>query len=88
VVDDQGSVEDNQMTLSRSSDSETPQQSQSVSSGVRVASLLGACPHCSGPYSAIFHGGPCPRIRAIEYHPDGTVKRVEFDVGLSGGSDV
>ena len=31
------------------------------------------CPHCN--YG---HAGTCPRIRAIEYHPDGTIKRVEF----------
>lgn len=24
------------------------------------------------------HGPRCPEVRAIEYHPDGTVKRVEF----------
>lgn len=31
------------------------------------------CPHCN--YG---HAGTCPRIKAIEYHPDGTVKRIEF----------
>lgn len=31
------------------------------------------CPHCGS-----FHTTTCPRIRAIEYHSDGTVKRVEF----------
>ncbi len=41
-------------------------------------SLPGACPHCSSPYSATFHNGPCPRIKAIEYHPNGSVKRIEF----------
>jgi hypothetical protein len=25
-----------------------------------------------------WHGPVCPRVQAIEYHPDGTVKRVEF----------
>ena len=35
----------------------------------------GACPHCG-----MFHTTTCPRIAAIEYHPDGTVKRVEFGV--------
>jgi hypothetical protein len=24
------------------------------------------------------HGQRCPEVRAIEYHPDGTIKRVEF----------
>lgn len=41
-------------------------------------SLPGACGYCSSPFSAIYHAGPCPRIRAIEYHPCGTVKRVEL----------
>jgi hypothetical protein len=31
------------------------------------------CPHCG-----VGHIGTCPRIKAIEYHLDGTVKRVEF----------
>lgn len=31
------------------------------------------CPHCGTS-----HDTTCPRIRAIEYHQDGTVKRVEF----------
>lgn len=32
------------------------------------------CPHCG-----MIHQSTCPRIKAIEYHPDGiTVKRVEF----------
>lgn len=31
------------------------------------------CQHCG-----MIHEATCPRIRAIEYHPDGSVKRVEF----------
>lgn len=31
------------------------------------------CPYCS-----LVHEGTCPRISAIEYHRDGTIKRVEF----------
>jgi len=31
------------------------------------------CPHCG-----MIHRTTCPRIAAIEYHPDGSVKRVEF----------
>lgn len=42
--------------------------------------IPGACPHCSGAYNAVYHGGPCPRVKAIEYHPNGAVKRVEFKV--------
>lgn len=33
----------------------------------------GMCPHCG--YG---HTGTCPRIKAVEYHQDGTVKRVEY----------
>jgi hypothetical protein len=44
----------------------------------QALSVPGACPHCSSPFSAVIHGGPCPRIRAIEYHPSGTVKRIEY----------
>ena len=31
------------------------------------------CPHCGG-----FHQTTCPRIKAIEYAENGTVKRIEF----------
>lgn len=31
------------------------------------------CGHCGG-----YHTGVCPRIKAIEYHPDGRVKRIEY----------
>ena len=41
--------------------------------------IPGACPWCSSTYSATFHSGRCPKVRAIEYHPDGRVKRVEFN---------
>jgi hypothetical protein len=33
----------------------------------------GICPHCG--YG---HIGTCPKIKAIEYHQDGTVRRIEF----------
>lgn len=26
----------------------------------------------------MIHGPKCPSVKALEYHPDGTVKRVEF----------
>lgn len=33
-----------------------------------------SCPHCGGwP-----HQGVCPMVQAVEYHPDGTIKRVEY----------
>lgn len=34
------------------------------------------CPHCG--YIHTPDGGLCPRVKAIEYYPDGSVKRVEF----------
>ncbi len=40
--------------------------------------IIGTCPHCSGPFNAVYHTGACPRIKAIEYHPNGTLKRIEF----------
>lgn len=33
----------------------------------------GACGHCG-----VYHSGPCPRVKAIEYYPNGTIKRVEY----------
>ena len=32
-----------------------------------------ACPHCG-----TYHIATCPRIKAIEYHTNGTVKRIEL----------
>lgn len=29
-------------------------------------------------YCGCYHTGVCPKIKAIEYHPDGAIKRVEF----------
>lgn len=36
------------------------------------------CGHCG-----LWHGGIgiCPRIKGIEYYPDGTVKRIEYFEG-------
>lgn len=31
------------------------------------------CPHCG-----LIHETTCSRIKSIEYHPDGSIKRVEF----------
>lgn len=38
----------------------------------------GACPHCSGPFSWVMHSGRCPWVEAIEYHPNGSIKRIEY----------
>jgi heterodisulfide reductase subunit C len=31
------------------------------------------CGHCGG-----CHAGACPRVKSIEYNPDGTVRKVEY----------
>lgn len=38
-----------------------------------TANTPGACGYCG-----LHHGTRCPSVKAFEYHPDGTVKRVEF----------
>jgi hypothetical protein len=38
-----------------------------------VANAPRYCAHCG-----LHHGPVCPRIKAIEYYPDGSVKRVEY----------
>lgn len=40
--------------------------------------IEGYCPHCSGGGQSIFHGGPCPNVKAVEYFPDGRIKRIEY----------
>lgn len=34
---------------------------------------MGKCGHCGN-----YHEGQCPKVSAIEYFPNGMVKRVEF----------
>jgi len=36
------------------------------------------CPYCSDNNNTVYHSGQCPRIKAIEYYPDGSIKRIEF----------
>lgn len=45
-----------------------------------------ACQYCSSTNQLVFHNGPCPRVRAVDYYENGTVRRVEFQEG--GISDV
>lgn len=40
-----------------------------------TSSAVQPCRYCG---STLPHPGICPSVKAIEYHPDGTVKRVEF----------
>jgi hypothetical protein len=37
------------------------------------------CPHCHQ-----YHTGICPYVKAIEYYPDGTVKRIEYHNNTQG----
>lgn len=39
---------------------------------------MAKCEYCSTQHSIVYHGGSCPRVKSIEYYPNGTVKRVEF----------
>lgn len=38
-------------------------------------SVLGSCVYCG---EGVRHSGLCPKIKSIEYHTNGTIKRVEF----------
>lgn len=31
------------------------------------------CGHCG-----LWHSGPCPRVKSIEYYPNGTIKSIEY----------
>lgn len=35
---------------------------------------VSVCPYCQN-----VHSGPCPHIKAIEYYPDGTPKKIEYN---------
>jgi hypothetical protein len=51
-----------------------PSQSQTAPFGINDAlAMPRQCGHCG-----MIHGPICPRIKAVEYYPDGTVKRVEY----------
>ena len=39
----------------------------------------GGCPYCSNDSVQVYHGGKCPKVKAIEYYENGTVKKVEFN---------
>lgn len=40
--------------------------------------IPGGCPHCSTLAQTVIHSGPCPHVKAVEYHPNGTIKRIEY----------
>lgn len=41
-----------------------------------------AMPSCR--YCGCWHNGTCPKVKAIEYHPDGSVRRVELHENAAG----
>ena len=48
----------------------------------QMAPPPGYCPWCSTVWSFTYHSlGECPTVKAIEYHPNGLMKRVEFHGG-------
>ena len=52
-----------------------------------VVWMEGACPYCSSETTKVYHGGSCPRVKSVEYHLDGSVKKVEFVGSQDRGSD-
>ncbi len=38
----------------------------------------GCCPYCSDAIQKTYHGGVCPKVKSIEYYPDGSIKKVDF----------
>lgn len=41
------------------------------------------CPHCGN-----IHQGKCPLVRAIEYHENGTIKRIEYMAPADYGAPI
>ena len=54
--------------------------SESISMPATAIDPPGHCPWCSNPSMGAYssHSGACPNVKAIEYFPDGSTKRVEF----------
>lgn len=49
-------------------------QVSDTSSAATTGNIVSPCPHCG----MVGHVGKCPLVSAIEYFPDGRVKRVEY----------
>jgi len=47
-------------------------------SGTTSVGSLPHCPYCSTPNNYVYHYGPCPKIKSIEYYPSGTIKKIEY----------
>lgn len=48
------------------------------SEGTAAPTSSSYCRWCSNDGLQVIHYGPCPRVKSIEYHPNGNIKRVEF----------
>lgn len=45
---------------------------------------VASVPPVKCPYCGLYHDAICPRVKAIEYNPDGTIKRVELKTIIEG----
>jgi hypothetical protein len=54
-------------------------------SSTTAMNISGHCPYCSTPWTFVYHEGLCPKIKAKEFYPDGSLKRVEFHDGRMAG---
>ena len=36
------------------------------------------CPWCSKGLGPVYHSGKCPKVKSVEYYPNGSVKKIEF----------
>lgn len=39
---------------------------------------MSECPYCSNDITKVYHTGKCPKIKSIEYYPNGKTKKIEF----------
>lgn len=49
-----------------------------IDSSNTTVNLPAPCPYCSSGINMAYHSGKCPKVKSIEYHPNGTTKKVEF----------
>ena len=45
---------------------------------IYIDNNLNPCPYCSGNGTTVYHTGLCPKIKKIEYYPNGTIRSVEL----------
>ena len=41
--------------------------------------LMSECPYCSNDLTKVYHTGMCPKVKSIEYYPNGKTKKIEFN---------